>query len=539
MPKILEDCVKKVEKQKGVDNAWAVCTQSLQDAGKLPKKKDKKSDNYHHEPAMREPGYWEENPSNLPFPDNCPTCGIAIDWHYNDEGIWIPCAVLTGDVAHGQYDINSSLKQSTLGKPSLNEMLERQKYYEERYAELDSQMDALFQNNASEEEIDKLQRRINRLESLMENLEVSIGNIDTPFRRINPTMESPLFAKTASVLTPELIKRIQRFVSHQISLGEHSEYDVRDESNLPSPTKISEAVAAEFNIYEDEIDYTIPEEVFELVGELVNDEVATHDDTIRDTLRPRFSKNRVAMDSGLQMYLTTILWAETDGEKPLDSLYNISDFSQQALEQATRELNSFIEKARAVIPEGAKIPGARGSDSDLAYDFWLTRNGHGSGFWDGDWGDYGEDLTKLAKSFGHVDAYVGDDGRIYFSGGNKVSKKASVDVISKEEANTKFPLFMRELAALSREQFPHELSNKFKKLRDSYASYLPIWRDSVSNRHKGLMLCIEDLDSWGSGHDLMPYFNRMMSLYGGTVQEAINNGSLDRVSKKYLFSKVN
>lgn len=51
--------------------------------------------------------------------------------------------------------------------------------------------------------------------------------------------------------------------------------------------------------------------------------------------------------------------------------------------------------------------------TSLAYDFWYTRNGHGVGFWDGDWGEVGDDLTALSKPYGSVDVYVGDDGLIY------------------------------------------------------------------------------------------------------------------------------
>ena len=45
------------------------------------------------------------------------------------------------------------------------------------------------------------------------------------------------------------------------------------------------------------------------------------------------------------------------------------------------------------------------SDEEIekaGYDFWLTRNGHGAGFWDGDWPKYGEMFTKMAKSFGEA-----------------------------------------------------------------------------------------------------------------------------------------
>lgn len=51
-------------------------------------------------------------------------------------------------------------------------------------------------------------------------------------------------------------------------------------------------------------------------------------------------------------------------------------------------------------------------------DFWFTRNGHGCGFWDGDWPEHeGEVLTNLSKEFGEVYIYVGDDGQVYSGGG--------------------------------------------------------------------------------------------------------------------------
>ena len=44
--------------------------------------------------------------------------------------------------------------------------------------------------------------------------------------------------------------------------------------------------------------------------------------------------------------------------------------------------------------------------------FWLNRNGHGAGFWDGDWPKHGAELDKAAHSYGEFDLYVGDDGEI-------------------------------------------------------------------------------------------------------------------------------
>jgi hypothetical protein len=47
------------------------------------------------------------------------------------------------------------------------------------------------------------------------------------------------------------------------------------------------------------------------------------------------------------------------------------------------------------------------------HDFWLTRQGHGTGFWDRGLGDLGGRLTEDAKSFGSADDHTpydcGDD----------------------------------------------------------------------------------------------------------------------------------
>jgi hypothetical protein len=47
--------------------------------------------------------------------------------------------------------------------------------------------------------------------------------------------------------------------------------------------------------------------------------------------------------------------------------------------------------------------------SQMGHDFWLTRNGHGSGFWDRDGHDNNKEaLTDLAKAFGTSEAYIND-----------------------------------------------------------------------------------------------------------------------------------
>jgi hypothetical protein len=60
-----------------------------------------------------------------------------------------------------------------------------------------------------------------------------------------------------------------------------------------------------------------------------------------------------------------------------------------------------------------------GYDSQRAgHDFWLTRNGHGAGFWDRselEAGDLGDKLSTIARRFGSCDLYRGDDKLLYLA----------------------------------------------------------------------------------------------------------------------------
>ena len=64
--------------------------------------------------------------------------------------------------------------------------------------------------------------------------------------------------------------------------------------------------------------------------------------------------------------------------------------------------------------EGVTFGPDFGQDGRAGHDFWLTRNHHGAGFWDGDWPEpQATALTDAAHAFGERNLYLGDDGRIY------------------------------------------------------------------------------------------------------------------------------
>lgn len=81
-------------------------------------------------------------------------------------------------------------------------------------------------------------------------------------------------------------------------------------------------------------------------------------------------------------------------------------FSLELTEKITADCKEFIKKSAGLIPEREA--------AHAGIDFWLTRNGAGAGYWDGEWPEHGEKLTELARSFGACEVYVGDDGFVYY-----------------------------------------------------------------------------------------------------------------------------
>ncbi len=121
-------------------------------------------------------------------------------------------------------------------------------------------------------------------------------------------------------------------------------------------------------------------------------------------------------------YVTCALWSSTDnsredGGDPLDKNYDREDIAPETLARMASDCRAFFDANLADLEtyvfEIRHNPN-EGSPFDYAgHDFWLTRNGHGAGFWDRGLGELGERLTKACKPFRTVDLYVGDDGKIY------------------------------------------------------------------------------------------------------------------------------
>jgi hypothetical protein len=122
-----------------------------------------------------------------------------------------------------------------------------------------------------------------------------------------------------------------------------------------------------------------------------------------------------------QHALMALLWSERDDDgKPLDS----GDYeeSQELRDKVQKDWDRFRAIAERLGFDAEEQcatmlhPDNEGSAwNAAALDFILTRNGHGTGFWDdGRWHTpWGDRLTRLCRKFGELRCYVGDDGRIY------------------------------------------------------------------------------------------------------------------------------
>jgi hypothetical protein len=120
-------------------------------------------------------------------------------------------------------------------------------------------------------------------------------------------------------------------------------------------------------------------------------------------------KNAVKdIDIFTKAYLEAALWAELDDEgDPLDDNYTVEDIDPSTLEEMVGEAKAFQEENEDAIS---------GNLSQAGHDFWLTRNRHGAGFWDGGWPEDVEgELTEAAHDYGEYTLYVGDDGVLYGS----------------------------------------------------------------------------------------------------------------------------
>ncbi len=118
------------------------------------------------------------------------------------------------------------------------------------------------------------------------------------------------------------------------------------------------------------------------------------------------------LDRFTAQYIETALWSSTYGEDdtPMDDTYDIPHFSIEAIETIKADCARFQSENSKTIDQCEDT-------ETCGHDFWLTRNRHGAGFWDGDYPEeIGEALTEASHRFGESNLYIGDDEQVHVNG---------------------------------------------------------------------------------------------------------------------------
>lgn len=107
-------------------------------------------------------------------------------------------------------------------------------------------------------------------------------------------------------------------------------------------------------------------------------------------------------------YIEAAIWADMPED---DSCGNIDEVAPESLELAKTDIAQFLCFAKFQLPIYPC------DAAQMGHDIWLTRNGHGAGFWDRTEleGDLGQILTQYAEDIGPREIYRGDDDLIYIS----------------------------------------------------------------------------------------------------------------------------
>lgn len=138
-------------------------------------------------------------------------------------------------------------------------------------------------------------------------------------------------------------------------------------------------------------------------------------DTVCDLLVLKLQKLQLAernCDAFTKAYMIAALWSSNDesdasGGAPIEDNYTLSDIAEAAWNKMCDDCFKFQDQHKLLLEKSGL------TDEQGGHGFWLTRNRHGTGFWDlGLPDDLGEALTEAAHAFGEINLYV-SDGEIH------------------------------------------------------------------------------------------------------------------------------
>lgn len=108
------------------------------------------------------------------------------------------------------------------------------------------------------------------------------------------------------------------------------------------------------------------------------------------------------LDAFTRHYVVAALWTSQPEDEVIGGDFEayglslVDSVSDSWMAQAIADCDKFQEENASLLEQA-------GTDRQNGHDFWLTRNGHGCGFWGRGYEDeIGDSLSESARRFGEV-----------------------------------------------------------------------------------------------------------------------------------------
>lgn len=143
-------------------------------------------------------------------------------------------------------------------------------------------------------------------------------------------------------------------------------------------------------------------------------------DFVLDTGDQRATRRFVKLDAFTKGYITAAFWLIDEEIKGA----HFGRLAVSALREAKADCLDFQRENASML--ALAYAGDEYDAHRAGVDFWLTRNGHGAGYWDRgeltkikvgvrNETNVGDALADRASVYGSVDLYRGDNGKLYFT----------------------------------------------------------------------------------------------------------------------------
>lgn len=131
------------------------------------------------------------------------------------------------------------------------------------------------------------------------------------------------------------------------------------------------------------------------------------------------------IDDILEAYLECALWTHYDEDEIEDK--NIDNFDDKSIEISKRDIEWFLKASGKILDST--------DEQMIGHDLWLSRNGHGSGFFDRD--IYSKDdleiLEDLCQFLGNSNTYVLRNGKVSIEQGYRDLDNFNIEEYYKEK----------------------------------------------------------------------------------------------------------